>query len=399
MTTRVRRRGVSRAVGLVLLVALLVVGTLAAATDPFTLLFFASYAAVGAFLVHRRPRNTIGWLLVGIGFAFIGTTTRGSYDLDALGAGTSTTGEFVSAWIAGWAGSACFAGFAALAVLFPSGHLPGGRARRPAAALLAAAVAVLVLTATGPDTSFNPDGGVASILIPNRFGVLAWLPIWSFVSVDLMMLPEIVILATAVVGLLARYRRAQGVLRLQLRWLVAAVTFVVVAVVFGLSTLLVFGVNIGGFAWIPVIVAYPTVPAAIGIAVLRYRLYEIDRIVSRTIGWVVVTVILAAVFGVVVVGLQVVLEPVTGTNTLAVAASTLVAAALFQPLRGRVQRVVDRRFNRSRADAERAIGGFVARVRDEVDLAQLRTALAETADEAVRPVAATVWLRGGEGAR
>ena len=154
------------------------------------------------------------------------------------------------------------------------------------------------------------------------------------------------------------------------------------------------------FAWVLIsIFVMPLLPAAIGIAVLRYRLYEIDRIVSRTIGWVVVTVILAAVFGVVVVGLQVVLEPVTGTNTLAVAASTLVAAALFQPLRGRVQRVVDRRFNRSRADAERAIGGFVARVRDEVDLAQLRTALAETADEAVRPVAATVWLRGGEGAR
>jgi hypothetical protein len=383
--------------GLVLLAVLLVAGTLAAAADPFTLLFFTSYAVIGAFLVYRRPRNSIGWLLVGIGFAFIGTTTRGSYDLDALASGTATTGDFVSAWIAGWAGSACFAGFVALAVLFPSGHLPGGRWQRPAAALLAAAVAVVVLTATGPGVSFNPDGGVETILIPNRFGVFAWLPIWSIVPVDLLVLPVIVLLAIAVVGLLARYHRAAGVLRLQLRWLVAAVTFVVVAVVFGLSTLGVFGVDIGGYAWIPAIVAYPTVPIAIGIAVLRYRLYEIDRIISRTIGWVVVTAILAAVFAAVVVGLQVVLEPATGNNTLAVAASTLVAAALFQPLRGRVQRAVDRRFNRSRADAERAIGGFVARVRDEVVLDELRTALVATADEAVRPVTATVWLRGGEG--
>ena len=138
-------------------------------------------------------------------------------------------------------------------------------------------------------------------------------------------------------------------------------------------------------------------PIAIGIAVIRYRLYEIDRLISRTIGWALVTGILVAVFGVLVVALQAALAPVTDESTLAVAASTLVAFALFQPLRRRVQTAVDRRFDRALYDGQRTIDAFAGRLRSEVDLTTIRTSLATTADEAVRPTTATVWLVKGTG--
>ena len=134
-------------------------------------------------------------------------------------------------------------------------------------------------------------------------------------------------------------------------------------------------------------------PSRSAIAILRYRLYEIDRIVSRTIGWAIVTGILVAVFAGLVVGLQAILAPVTDENTLAVAASTLVAFALFQPVRRRVQRAVDRRFDRARYDGERTAAAFGERLRDEVDLAGLETDLAATVGLALRPGATGVWLR------
>src|SRR4051794_39798763 len=143
-------------------------------------------------------------------------------------------------------------------------------------------------------------------------------------------------------------------------------------------------------------VALIALPIAIGIAILRYRLYEIDRIVSRTIGWAIVSGVLAAVFVALVVTLQAVLAPVTRESTLAVAASTLVAFGLFQPLRRRVQRSVDRRFDRGRYDGQRMAGAFAERLRSEGDLATIRTSLAAAADDAVRPTSAAVWLSTGD---
>jgi hypothetical protein len=140
-------------------------------------------------------------------------------------------------------------------------------------------------------------------------------------------------------------------------------------------------------------VATALIPIAIGIAILRYRLYEIDRVISRTIGWAIVSGMLVAVFVGGVFALQAILAGFTQGETLAVAASTLVAFALFQPLRRRVQRVVDHRFDRARYDGERTAAAFAERLRDEIDLARLRESLALTARDAVRPTVASVWLR------
>ena len=137
----------------------------------------------------------------------------------------------------------------------------------------------------------------------------------------------------------------------------------------------------------------PACPLAIGIAVVRYRLYEIDRIISRTIGWALVTGLLVAVFIGGVLALQALLADFTQGQTLAVAASTLVAFALFQPVRRRVQRAVDRRFDRARYDGERTAAAFAERLRDEVDLVTLAAELQGTVGAAVRPTISSLWLR------
>ncbi len=386
--------------GRLLLGALMVAGVIVAAPSGFGLYFFIPYAGVGALLVIRRPRTSIGWILLALGSGFVLVTLGIDATAEQFVDGSLAPITAILAVVSAAGGAALFFLFALLAIVFPSGRLPGGRWGVAARLGIGVGLALVAAGAIMPTISVSLWGATSGLTVPNPAAILPGLPIWRIVTPDAVILPVAALMVAAAVSLLVRFRRATGVERQQLRWLTAALSFVVVAVLSGFVMVSVVpGTMDSGIAWLGAIIAFPCVPVAIGIAVLRYRLYEIDRVVSRTIGWVVVTAILATVFAVVVVGLQVVLEPVTENNTLAVAASTLVAAALFQPLRGRVQRAVDRRFNRSRVDAEGAIGGFVARVRDEMDLAQLRTALVETADEAVRPVAATVWLRGGKGAR
>jgi hypothetical protein len=384
-----------RSLGLVsrfALAGLVVAGTVLATIDPFTLLFFVSYAAVGALLVARRPANSIGWLTLIIAFGFLGTTARPDVDLEALRAGTASGRDFVLAWVGSWVGGALFVGFLALTIVFPSGRPPSGRWRGPAAALVATGIALLVLGAIAPTLSINPDG-LTNLTFPNRLAILPSLPIWSLISTDSVTLATVALLALGVGALLVRYRGSTGMVRLQLRWLVSAVAFVIAAVLIGLGATALFGDAAGGLQWVPAIFAYPTVPIAIGIAVMRYRLLEIDRIVSRTIGWTLVTGVLLAIFVSIVVALQAALSSFTQGQTLAVATSTLIAFALFQPVRRRVQRTIDRRFDRTRYDGERVVAAFSERLRHELDLETLAGEVDRVATETVRPTKATVWLR------
>ncbi len=390
MTER-RRLGIIPTLGLV---ALLVVGVALALVDPFTLLFYLSYASIGAVLAIRRPQNPIGWLLIVIAFGFVGTSSTPGVDAAALAAGTVSSRETVQVWVTGWSGSAAYVGLFTLMLIFPSGHLPGRPWRVPSRILLLLCLILIVLTAGAPTISFTGEGGVDSITVPNPFAVLPDLQLWSALPPsDTFLLPIIGLLVVGVGSIIVRYRRSNGVLRLQLRWLVAAVTFVVAAVLVGLAALALFADVIGGLAWIPAIVAYPTVPIAIGVAVLRYRLLEIDRIVSRTVGYAIVTGILAVVYAGTILLLQSALVAITQAQTIAVAASTLVAFALFQPLRRRVQRAVDRRFDRARFDADRTTAAFAERLRDEVDIGTVGADLQETVQAAVQPERLGLWLR------
>jgi hypothetical protein len=193
--------------------------------------------------------------------------------------------------------------------------------------------------------------------------------------------------------MVVRLRRAQGVERAQLRWLVWSMAFIVVGFIIGLVGDSVFANGLNGVVWLRAIIAFSLPPLAIGVAVLRYRLYEIDRLISRTIGWGVLTVILGAVFVGLVLGLQALLAPFTGSNELAVAGSTLLVFSLFQPVRRRVQALVDRRFNRSRYDAQVAADAFSERLRDEVDLEILQRSLVTLVEATLEPTTTSLWLR------
>jgi hypothetical protein len=382
--------------GRALLIAGLAVGLVLSLADPFTGLFYASYAVIGAFLVIRRPRHPIGWLLLGIGVAFLGITTTPSLDIEAIRQGTAPLDQSIQAWASAASGYAGFTGFATLMILFPSGRFPGGRWRWPARAIPILGLALTFVVAFAPTITFS---AVASqdVTAPNPFALLPGLSLWSLVPANLIP-AELLLMAVALVSLLVRYRRSTGLVRQQLRWLVASLSLVVIGVAFGLTTLALTDGAIDGFAWLGTIVAFPMVPVSIGIAILRYRLYDIDRIISRTIGWALTTGLVAAVFGLVIVGLQALLAPVTSEDTLAVATSTLVAAALFLPLRRRVQGAVDRRFNRAAVDAQLALEVFGTELRDEVALDAVTTRLAAVVRATVQPSDVAVWTRAG-GAR
>jgi hypothetical protein len=377
--------------------AVLLAGFVLARHDPFTLGFYASYGAVGALLAIRRPGNPIGWLLVVAAFGFVGTTIPGGLDVGALRSGSGPWPEFLLVWTSAWSAYAAFASLVALTLLFPSGSLPAGRWRGPAIGLVGACVAAAVLAAAAPEIGFTPDGGATEVRVPNRLSPLAGIDALAGFPYDMLVVVTVGALGIGAGSMLVRYRRATGVGRLQLRWLVAATAFLVLAMSAGLVSILVLGEDIGVLAWIPAIVAYPAVPAAIYVAITRYRLYEIDRVISRTVGWVSVTIVLAGVFALAILALQTAMAPFTNRDTLAVAASTLLAAALFQPLRRRVQAVVDRRFNRARTDAQRSVDGFAIQVRENPDPGTVHRRLVGAAIEAVQPDGAAVWIRGGSG--
>ena len=359
-------------------------------------LAIAADASVGAILMLRRPGNVIGLVLMLA--AILSSVTlfarvsgaalaeqRGNHDL--LAGVVSLIG------VLGFLPT-IFVGGPLLALLFPSGRLPSRRWRWPVGGIVAA---IAIPSAIG----LRYPGTLASTVVDNPFGASEFSRSEAFWTVAIALfvasLPVAFLLAVAAV--IVRFRRSKGIERAQLKWFVAAI--------FAVATFLTLGFADGGldvglaagtsptFFDVLAVASLSLPPIAVGVAILRYRLFEIDRIISRTLSWALVTGLLGAAFVGLVVGLQALSTKVTGTNTLAVAASTLVVAAAFQPLRRRVQAAVDQRFNRARYDAQRTTDAFAAQLRDEVDLARLRVALVETVEESVRPVSATVWLRSG----
>jgi hypothetical protein len=352
-----------------------------------------AYATVGSILVARRPGNAIGWLLLALGWTFATSflpIRATAHELQTL---TAPPLVEIVAWFNGWSVSLIFALFATLAFIFPAGTLPGRSSRRVVAAILVVTWGVVVLAAIRPILTVIPAGATDPIEIPNPFGFLSSpiirvLPIPSDALGPL--LP--IILLSSIVAIIGRFARARDLVRLQLRWLVAALGAITVAIPVGFALGAVFGQD-AAITWVPASVAFGLPPIAIGIAVLRYRLYEIDQIISRTIGWAVVTAIIAALFVGTVVGLQALLADVTQSQTVPVAASTLIAFAVFQPLRRRIQSIVDHRFNRARYDADRLATAFTDRLRDEVDLTAVSVDIAGVVDDALRPSRIGVWIR------
>jgi hypothetical protein len=359
------------------LIALVAIGFVLSTADPFTMLFFGAYVAVGLILAIRLPRNTVSWLLIGIAFGFLGTTSRPQVDAVALEAGRGSLTDLIVVWIGTWIAGALFLGFAVLAAVFPSGHLPTGRWRRAVIAVLALGVTVVALSTAQPILTVSPDG-VTDIHVPNPAALLPDAPFWPIVSVATYLV-VIIALAVGVASMLARYRSSDDQTKLQLRWLLAAMSAVLVGVVLALSVSGIRGDDVGGLVWIPVIVTYPLVPLAIGVAVLRYRLYEIDRIVNRALVYGFLTALLAGVYAAATALSQRLFVEVVGQSSdAAVVLTTLVVVAIYAPLRGRVEHIVDRYFRYE----QREYGRYLDELSRHLDLVDPSRAAARLAHEA-----------------
>jgi hypothetical protein len=357
-----------------------------------TLGAWVSMLLAGATLAILRPRNPIGWLLLVGGTLVVLTDFAPSYAELAVLQAWDLPGYRVLDWLQPVFESVGF--FLVVfwvPLLFPTGRLPGPRWRAVAwtAAILMPISSALTFVTDNDDpfgrTLPNPTaiGGTAERVVETVTGVLNAM--------------AVLFILLALVSVVVRFRRSAGVERQQLKWFLGGLAVLVASIV-AMSIAYVFAIeSLSGVLYFAATLTQSLLPIAIGIAVLRYRLYEIDRLISRTIGWALVTVVLVGAFALLVLGSSAVLEPFTGGDTLAVAVSTLAVAALFAPLRGRVQRAVDRRFDRARYDGERLVGAFGERLRDEVDLDTIRSDILATVDAAVRPASVGLWLRERQG--
>jgi hypothetical protein len=349
---------------------------------------WGAYPTVGAVIVARQPNNRIGWLCCAVGLllgpAFLGQ----DYAWYALLHEPGLPGGWAMAWLGQWPWSIAVGLLWFLLLLFPNGHLVSPR-WRPVAWGLAVDIAALwvwaafaprPLEAIGLEHLTNPLGlqqaeAAFKLLIGIAFPIGALLAVLSVAS------------------MVVRFRRARGVERQQLKW------FTFAAVLVTLVWLLFFAAGLDRFLP-PVLVFIASdiwlagIPVAIGIAVLRYRLYDIDRLINRTLVYGVLTAVLGLGYASIVLTLGQLFGGIGGEPpSWAVAGATLTMAALFQPARHRIQQVVDRRFNRARYDAATTIAAFSVRLRDQVDLDTLTAELLAVVDQTVEPTKASLWLR------
>jgi hypothetical protein len=331
-----------------------------------------SMPILGAAIVSRHPRHLVGWIYVLAGLLFVTaffTTAYSQYASqypDRLPAGDLANVISGFSFIGGFFLPITFG-----LLLFPDGKLVS-RHWRLVAWLAGAAVALAVVNSIFSETS------IGETFMPWTSGAI------------------VASVAASAASVVVRWRRSRGIEREQLKWIgFAAVVFVAIIGLDEALSILIPRFR-EAYAFTLVTAGIALLPISIGIAILRYRLFEIDRIVSRTISYVIVTGVLGAVFAFVVVGLQAMLTSFTKSQGIPVAASTLVVFALFQPLRRRVQSAIDRRFDRARYDGERTVAEFAGRLRDEVDLARLRGELRAVIGRSLAPTSVGVWLRSQE---
>ncbi|HEX2142169.1 MAG TPA: hypothetical protein VHK28_07870 [Candidatus Limnocylindria bacterium] len=343
---------------------------------------FIGYGLVGALVATRRPENAIGWVLLGVsvltGWGFFGEQ-YGRYGM------ITDPGSLPAPELVGWLGIwLWFPGIGLLLfglLLFPNGSVPSPR-WRPVAWLTA--FAVVSISAV---FAFTPSS--AEDVLPNPFAVL---PAGSVEVVEAVFGVTLLLAGLLCLGApILRFRRAAGVERQQLKWFLYGGALLVVA--FVLEPLAAAVPALRPAADLAFPLALAAMPVAIALAILRYGLYEVDRIISRTIGYALVSATLLAVYAGGALVLSQLTVPFTGDQTVAVAASTLAVVALFRPARRRIQAAVDRRFYRSRYDAQRTLDEFMGSARGEVDVDRLSAQLRSAATSTIHPAAVSVWLR------
>ena len=336
-------------------------------------------ATVGAVVASRRPRHPVGWLLLAFGLSLTAagvTLASTNYGVAHAAPAAGLVARYVPATIV--TAMACN-GLTLLVT--PTGRLPSPGWRWWAGIIAATPVLLLGIVTLSPrpgdrllEAVDSPldlralDGGLriayqaASAVIITAFVAAAW-------------------------SLVGRFRRARGIERQQLRWVALATVLIAMLAVVNLAAL-----ALGAYALAPLVGGLnpPIMSAGIGAAILRYRLYDLDRIISRTLAWGLLTLLLGGGYALVVLGLG---QLLSQDSSLVVAGATLAVAAVFQPARRRIQQAVDRRFNRRRHDATRIIDRFGSRLRDQVDLDTLTAELLRVVDRTMQPTRASLWLR------
>jgi hypothetical protein len=353
---------------------------LGASTIPY-LLAVVIAATVGALLASRRPAHPVGWLLLTLGLSVAASGVADGYARYGL---VARPGALPAArWVAVYSPATLFMGLACVGfvlLLTPTGSPPSPRWRWWARVAAAAPAGFLVALTIGPGLVIPPyESAVDPVTVPALAGAVRITIATAFVL-------TVGALAVGAWSLVVRFRHARGVERQQLRWIAfaAALTGVAAAVVLAGMAL--------GTAVVPLLaigVCLAILPLATGAARLRYRLYDLDRIVSRTLAYGLLTVLLGVGYAAIVLGLG---QLLGRRSSLAVAVATLAVAGAFQPARRRVQRVVDQRFDRRRYDATRTIQGFSARLRQQTDLDTLSAELLGVVEQTMQPTRVSLWL-------
>jgi hypothetical protein len=346
-----------------------------------------TFATLGALISSRRPGNVMGWIFLATGILGSVQIFSGQYATVALAPdGPALPGGAFAAWCAMLAQNSFPVSILFLVLLFPNGMLPSRRWRPVAWAMGVFLATTLVLGAVSPGPF--PEFPSAS----NLFGVEGAKPSESVLAAG--QLGGLACVVATLLSLILRFYFSRGEERLQLKW------FTYAAVV-GLSTPLllsslapaVFQI-VGLFAWM---LGFLSIPVSAGVAILKYRLYEIDLIINRTLVYGSLTAMLVALYVSGVVNLQYAFRALTGGGSqLAIVASTLLLAALFNPLRRRVQRFIDHSFYRRKYDAAKTLEEFSAKLRDETDIETLNSELLSTVRETVQPAHTSLWLREPE---
>jgi hypothetical protein len=366
--------------------------------EAVTFVLFLAFPIVGALVASRQPRNPIGWICLADGLLWMIISVTDSYFVYGVARPGSVPfpvaiGTIGDQWL--WVPTIGLLGIYLL-LLFPDGRLPSRRWRP--LALFSAVTIVLSSVAEGlaPGPLENQGG------VRNPFGVEAfpWL-----VGVTYILLPllPLCIFASAI-SMVLRYRRSSGEVRQQIKWIAFVGSFAglsfLISMVSQLVVVAIRGDNLPQIPWWfellsdVAVLGFAGVPVAIGFAVLRYRLYDIDIIINRTLVYGALTVTLVAVYFGAIVVLQRLFVLLTGQrSTLAVVASTLTIAAIFNPLRRRIQGFVDRRFYRRKYDARKTLEVFSSMLRDETDLDALNEELVGVVRKTMQPAHVSLWLR------
>lgn len=323
--------------------------------------------------IRRAPRNLIGWMLVLFGYGM---------SVQVMRAGLLPQGLAIT--IANFMIGAFWFAFLLVPLYFPDGQLYPARANRWGNPLISLMMFSTMLISTISNTNLSWGSGIHQVSVPNPLLVIAW----NYTVVTIPMMVSLIIVG--ILAVILRYRGSQEQERLQLRWLLFGV------LVQGLLTIIIFWAPLGLeriSSWFNSLYAL-IIPVAVGIAVLRYRLYDIDLIIRRTLQYALLTVLLGLVYFGMVVLLEQAFRAITGQESpLAVVLSTLAIAGLFNPLRKRLQEFIDRRFFRRKYDAARALEEFSAVARREVELERLTSQMVDVVEQTVSPEEVWVWLK------